>query len=128
VSLIGDRRKCSSTWWAVFLCACLAMGVYLAFDVLDLDGSNLRDLDPGTAMAADTASAEAGRFLPQSFSALGNQDFTAPRVDRRLAGEFSPLVRRAALESTAARAGWFRPRAHLHREVSSTPSRNADPA
>ena len=59
------KRGRSQAWWAVFMCACLAMALHVAFDLLDLDGSELRDLLPGSAGAT---TAETERVFPYVFS------------------------------------------------------------
>ncbi len=62
----GNSNEVIAVLVGVFLCACLAMGVYIAFDVLDLDRSELRDSLPGNAIAAEPAQAETDRVLPQN--------------------------------------------------------------
>jgi hypothetical protein len=65
VRLKPGKRRRSQVWWVVFTCACLAMALYIAFDLLDLDGSELRDLLPGSAGGA---AAETERVFPHVFS------------------------------------------------------------
>lgn len=66
MKLSNSPKPRSRSWWVVMLCASLAMGVYVAFDILDLDGSTSRDLGPGTAIAAEPAFVEAERLLHQA--------------------------------------------------------------
>ena len=50
-------------WWAVYVTACAAMAIFIAFDVLDLDGSDLTTGLPGSAVTADARGPELDRFL-----------------------------------------------------------------
>jgi hypothetical protein len=128
MGVIGIQRRRSHGWWVVFLCACLAMGVYIAFDVLDLDGSNLRDLGPGKAIAAEPAGVDAERLLPQGPSiadALGLAvvsivgGFTSGT--RRLAGQTASIT-------LAAWQGYSLPRIYPGQEASPATSPTDDPA
>jgi len=118
----GVQKQRSRGWWAVLLSACLAMGVYIAFDVLDLDGSDLRDLGPGTAIAAESPSAETDRLLPQILTRLEGQRLVSLRVDSQLTAEASRLFPRGSLNAVATRLDALRPRAHLSRDTSSADS------
>jgi hypothetical protein len=110
------------------MCACLAMAVYIAFDLLDLDGSELRDPLPSNAIAAESAPAETERVFPQRLStpdALGSFSHSlafrsAPEVSRP-----SPSLRIAAF---TARLAHLRPRAYMSREAISTITPPDDPA
>jgi len=50
-------------WWAVYVTACAAMAIFIAFDVLDLDGSDLTTSLPGSVVTADARGPELDRFL-----------------------------------------------------------------
>jgi hypothetical protein len=125
---IGSQRQRSDGWWAVFLCAFLAMGVYIAFEVLDVDGSNLRDMGPGTAIAAEPASADAERFLHHAPAIADAPGLVFPSIPVAFASESRQLAGQATPTTLAARQGHFLPRMHLGREVSSVTSPTEDPA
>jgi len=124
----GIQRRRSRGWWGVFLCACLAMGVYIGFDVLDLDGSDLRDPLPGNAIVAEAAGSEAERFLTQdlSTSEASNPVFL-PLVLSSVSE--SPRVTSGTILSTIAlRLERIRPRVSLGGEMTSPTSTAGDPA
>jgi hypothetical protein len=112
----------------VFLCAILAMGVYIAFDVLDLDGSQMRDSFAGNAIAAEPERVETDRLLHHAHSipeALG-PIYLSP--DLRFISE-SPQV--SPSTTAVPVAAWLtaaRPRADLHQDTSSGSSPTDDPA
>jgi len=126
--VIGIHRQRSHGWWAVFLCACLAMGVYIAFEVLDLDGSNLRDLGPRTAIAAESASADAERFLHQAPSIADAPGLVFPSIAVGFASESRHLSGQVNSPALAAWQGHSLPRTHLGQEASSAGSPTDDPA
>ena len=108
------KGQLSTSWWAVFLFACLAMALYIAFDLLDLDGSNLRQLGRGGAIAAESPSAETDRFLSSPrFSPGENQDPVAIPLKPFLGGEFLQRLPARSLEVAIARRSENRPRAQL---------------
>ena len=128
MSIITIQKQRSPGWWTVFLCACLAMGVYIAFEVLDLDGSNLRDLGPGKAIAAEPAGVDAERLLPQGPSIADTPGPPIPSIawgfasgTRRLAGQTISI-------DLAARQSYFLPRTNLGQEASPATSPTDDPA
>lgn len=53
------QRRRSRIWWGVFCIAFVATGAYIAFDVLDIDGSDLRGPAANGAAAAEPARTEA---------------------------------------------------------------------
>ena len=128
MGVVGIQRRGSHGWWAIFLCACLAMGVYIAFEVLDLDGSNLRDLGPGRAIAAEPAAADAERLLPQAPSIADAPGLAIPSI----AGGFASGTRQLAGQTTsttlAAWQGYSLPRIYLGQEASPATSPTDDPA
>lgn len=126
--LIGTRRRRSRGWWAVFVCACLAMGAYMAFDVLDLDGSNLRNPGPGSAIAAEPGPAEGERLLPQRLATLEAQGLAILPLKLRLTAEPPPPVPCAPLDAAVARRAPNHSRARLHRETSAATPPIGDPA
>ena len=126
--LIGSKSQRSRAWWGVFLCAVLAMGAYIVFDMLDLDGSRLRDAWAGSAIAAEAVGGETERLLPPTQTAphakvLG---FAVGTVGLdSLSGSFRRLA--LALRLGASRSHVL-PRMKLPKESSSTTSPSADPA
>ena len=61
-------REYSPAWWAVMVCAVAAVAVFLAFEVLDLDGSDLarRLFQPLIPAQPTLAEAEGGMRHPAS--------------------------------------------------------------
>jgi hypothetical protein len=125
-----ERRRewRSRGWWAVFLCAFLAMGVYIAFDVLDLDGSNFRNPGPRTAISAEAAPSEAERFLHRIPPIAGSPGLASAAIAIGFASETSQLTRRAASAILAFRPGRSLPRMGLGHEASSATPSTDDPA
>ena len=124
----GVHRRRSRGWWGVFLCACLAMGVYIAFDILDLDGSELRDPLPGDAMAAEPVGGEAERLLAQN---LSTPEVSYPAFLALVLPSVSESPRatsRTTLSTTALRLDRIFPRVFLRRETAATTSTADDPA
>lgn len=124
----GIQRRRSRCWWGVFLCACLAMGVYIGFDVLDLDGSDLRDSLPGNAMVAEAAGSEAERFLTQDLSTpeASNPVFL-PQVLSSVS-ESPRLTSGSSLSTVAPQLERIRPRVSLRGEMNSPTATAGDPA
>ncbi len=125
---IGSGRRRSRAWWGVFLCAVLAMGAYIAFDMLDLDGSSLRDAWPGSAVAAEPAGGETERILSPAevtphAPVLGSA-VAAVDLDR---ASGSP-DRAATMPHSGASLRRVLPRINLARDTSSPASPSADPA
>ena len=124
----GARRRRSGVWWGVFLAACLAMGAYVAFDILDLDGSQLRDPLPSNTLAAESEHLEAGRFphhAPGAPEALGPIDFSL--YHRSLVEPLRGSLRTTAGPMTIRRAA-TRARADLRHDTSPKSSPSNDPA
>ncbi len=122
---MGRRgRRQSWGWWAVFLGACLAMAVYIAFDVIDLDASTFREPDLSSAVADDLAQDEAQRALatPLESPGLISSSLTLPSVEEVP----RPLPPLHAVTSTLPLQ--LRPRAHVGREAHSTASSATEPA
>ena len=126
--LIGSKRQRSRAWWGVCLCAVLAMGAYIVFDMLDLDGSSLRSAWAGSAIAAEAAGGETERLLPPSETApqapilgpaVGAVGFDPPSgfLHRSL-----PMPRLGAWRSPTL------PRTNLAKETASATSPTTDPA
>ncbi len=125
---MGIHRRRSRGWWGVFLCAFLALGVYIAFDVLDLDGSQLRDPLQGNAIAAESTQAETDRLLRYAPLTPETPGPIHLSPDFRFASE-SPQVSPGT--TAVAFAPWLaavRPRANLRQETSSASSPTDDSA
>jgi hypothetical protein len=125
---IGSKRRRSRVWWGVFLCAVLAMGAYIVFDMLDLDGSSLRDAWAGSAIAAEAVGGETERLLPPT-EAAPHATVLGSAVGALWLDPLSCSFRRPA---PALRLGVLHshtlPRTNLAKETSSTTSPSADPA
>lgn len=121
-------RQRSTGWWAVLFVACLAMAIYIAFDLLDLDGSNLRDLGGGTAIAAESPSAETDRLLSHRLSVGGAQDPVAIHPESLVTAGPPQRSFHRSLDGAIARRGGIRPRAQLSRDTSSARSPIGEPA
>ncbi len=107
------------------MCACLAMALYIAFDLLDLDGSVLRDPLFGNAIAA---AAETERVFPHVLSIpeiLGS--FLHSPVFRSVSevSRPAPYVRMATFGAWLAH---LRPRADMKTEAVATIPPPEDPA
>ena len=126
--LHGRQKRRSLGWWSVFLCACLAMGVYIAFDILDLDGSELRNPLPGDTLAAEPARGETERLLPQAPPTPEPLGLLPPSLTLRAVTEHPQNSSRAVPAPSAPRLDRIRPRSHLQQAVSSTRSSTSDPA
>jgi len=113
----------SPAWWAVMVCAVSAVAVFLAFEVLDLDGSDLarRLFQPLIPSQATLAEAEEGTrqaalgfsgagcfrlvgVLSQSSLARGARSTAMPRLSgqRRPRAPLRAFLRRAAFASPGA--------------------------
>lgn len=121
------RRMRVATRWAVISLVGVTMAAFIVFDVLDLDGSNLRHPATGNALTADTAVTEAERLLLRTpdFSAAPGWEVAATRL---------PLPMRSAIAPPDARPSAFRPyhsavRAQVPKETLRDATSNvADPA
>lgn len=116
------RRLVGAVWrwaWALgfaLLCA------YMAFDVLDLDGSQLQQRS-GMAIAAETSSAEADRILKE-----GASPPLVPLHPDALGTDSEVRLQPAGTRLRTSRNGRFLPRRQLSRLDSRTPAQPADPA
>jgi hypothetical protein len=81
-----QRRWCPCSG-IVFVCVFLAMIVFIAFEVLDLDGSNLQYPPASAAIAAEPLSTDVEELLPPSHSIPAAQSRVTPGLDPRLAPE-----------------------------------------
>ncbi len=125
--MVGCSRGRSRAWWGLFLCASLAIGCYLAFDVLGLDGSNLHRLLNNVALAPMAAEPDVRHILPRPPTLPDPPDI--PRApffhemffaSLRIAPGAVPVIASSRFEGS-------RPRAQLGREYSASDS-SASPA
>jgi len=79
-----QRRWCPCSG-LVFVCVFLAMIVFIAFEVLDLDGSNLQHPPVGTAIAAEPSPTDVEELLPPSHSIPATHGRVTPCPDPQLA-------------------------------------------
>lgn len=128
MGLISVQRRRSRAWGGLFLFALLAVGLYIAFEVLDLDGSELSSRLFGTAVAAEPARAETERLLHQAPGTREIPGLLVLSVTLPPVSESSQVAPRRVLATLAALWGCILPRAHLSREASSTDSQLNDPA
>jgi hypothetical protein len=108
--------------------AFLATGAYLAFDVLDLDGSDLRGRPAGGVATAEPAGTEAEGRLRQDHS---RPEVPVPAValpPLRFAAPHHLATPRSAAMASAARRDRFPARAHLARSATRADSPSPDPA
>ena len=112
----------------MFFFAFLATGAYIAFDVLDLDGSDLRARPAGGIAMAEPAGTEAeGRLRPDQ----ARPEAPAPAVilpAPRFAGPHQMTTPRSAAMATAARGDRSPARAHFARSATRSDSPSPDPA
>jgi hypothetical protein len=113
--------------WLVFACAFLAVCAFIAFEVLDVDGSNFPHPPRESVIAAEPTCADLEQLLPRVTSAPGMQTSVFLSVEVPLLPELPDLRSRSS--ATAIRAGTNHtlPRASLRREPSST-ALSDDPA
>ncbi len=113
-------RQHGAVWWGLWTIACLFLCAYIAFDVLDFDGSQLQ-LRSGVVLTSDSASAEAARAVRPRPTPL------AVRLQpSTLASHVMHPPPPAATAVRPRHGERLFPRCHLSRRACSTPA--ADPA
>ena len=123
-----EKKHRSASWWGVFLFACLAMAIYMAFDLLDVDGSSLRDLGRGAAIAAESPSPETDRMHSQGLSTVEGQTPITIHLESWLGAESPQRFSHRSIGPAFVGRDCNRPRAHLFRVPSSANSRIEEPA
>jgi hypothetical protein len=121
-----QKRRCPGGW-VVFLFAFLAVGVFIAFEVLDLDGSNFQRLLPDSVIAAEPASADVEQLLSRLPSAPGVQTSVSLCPELPLSPEPLKVRSRSGINGLCARFNHALPRASLRGEPSPSPL-SEDPA
>jgi hypothetical protein len=111
---------------AMFLGLCLTMGAYVAFDLLDLDGSSLRGAISDGVIAVGEAGAETERICPQPPSPAEVSGVAVLSLVLPSAEVHHPALSLRPLTCTA-RLARFRPRTQVARKASRSPS-PTDPA
>jgi len=122
-----QRRWCPCSG-IVFVCVFLAMVVFIAFEVLDLDGSDVQHLPGSAAIAAEPTLADVEQILPQCNSVLAAHSRVLPCLDPRLRPEAVKLLRPLGGISLIVRLDQARPRSFLRRETSPPTPLSDDPA
>lgn len=118
----------SPAWWAVILCALVGVGVFMVFEVLDLDGSDLykRIFQPPIPSQPTVAEAEGvmrhGAFAAQE--ALGHIHALVVLQQPSTVFAHCPYVATAVL---CKRLTTIRPRADIHRASFPPPAPTDEP-
>lgn len=123
---MGRRR--SRPWWSVFLFAVLATGAYIAFDVLDVDGSDLRGRPASGTAVAEPARTEAEGRLRQDPLTPETPGVASAVPAHRVAALNHRAAPYAATAITVARRHGFLARAHTDRAAARSDSQSSDPA
>ncbi len=121
--LIKPRRR-SWAWWGIFLFALLMIAVYVFFELLDVDGSQLTDVSTRAVIAAEAATAEADRLVRADiflFAALLHLGLSHISLSDLRHLSRVPAFRRARLHRGL-------PRRNPHRKLARTNLSIADPA
>lgn len=113
--------------WAVFVCAFLAVGVFITFEVLDLDGSNFQHPCRDSVIAAEPTSADLKQLLPRCPSTPGAQTSVSLCLNLPLPPEPLEVRSRSGLNGRSAWLNHALPRGSLRGEPS-PPSLSDDPA
>ncbi len=112
----------------MFCFALLATGAYIAFDVLDLDGSDLRGRPASGVAVAEPARAEAEGRLRQDHGMPAAAPPAVGAAAFRIAAPTHLATPRADAMATAARRDRILARAHIARSATRSDSPPADPA
>ena len=121
------RRRRSATWWGVFFWALLLVGVYIFFDILDIDGPQItRRLGHQALIVVETPDGVAERFFRADLATIHAPDLIASSLSRpSLTGfhEVSPAQMCLRL-----RQNRIRPRLNLSAELTRRSPSASDPA
>ena len=118
------QRRRSRVWWAVLSFALLLFAAYLVFDVLDIDGSQMRGRVTNDMVITQQVDAE--RLCRADLSISGSTDLLYPS----LPGLLSTAIARVSPATTIfrIRRSGSLPRVNLYRELARVSSPIADPA
>jgi hypothetical protein len=120
---LGKAQKRSWAWWGVVSFVLLTIGAYVIFDILDVDGSQIR-WPAGDAVMTQQVDAE--RFFRADLSIPGSTDLISPSLSRNSStaiGKISP-----ATTILRIRRSWSLPRVNLYQDLARASSPTADPA
>lgn len=124
------RGRCSLGGRGVLFCALLAMGFYVAFDLLDLDGSDLCNQLLQNVLAVDPPQGDAEFFLAQDHSGPEGLGLAALPSGLQFAPDPAKLLLRTALTTFNVGPNRIHFRPHARRGIASTTrtSPTGDPA
>jgi hypothetical protein len=125
VRLIGAQRRRSWVWWGVIAFALLAIGAYVLFDILDVDGSQMTGWPAGDIIVAWTPQVEADRLLRADLSTADPTGLISLSLRRCSSIEDRGLSPAAAI--LRVRQSRLLPRMNLHRETARAGSPSIDP-
>jgi hypothetical protein len=119
------QRRRSWAWRGVILVALLTIGAYVAFDILDVDGSQMTGWPADDMIVAEALQAEADRFFradtyPPDSTGLRDLSLARWSTTERHGLLFGALLLRI-------RQRRMIPRVDLHRALAQTSSLSADP-
>lgn len=129
MTFIRDLKKQSWSWRFLLLIGFLVFGTYLAFDVLDLDGSNLpSDLSRNTIATLESSQTEAERLFRLDYSTLATSGQVCLIRIPQVVADPQPSVIRALTRIHAVHHQQILARMHVTPEATSSSSAAADPA
>lgn len=120
------KRARPAVWSGVFVSALLLVSVYVFFDVLDVDGSQMTGWPAGDIMVVMTQQVDAERFFHPDFSASGPIDFVPSSRVRLSSAEIDNIS--TATTILRIRQSRLLPRVNLCQELACACSPSADPA
>lgn len=129
MKFIRDLRKQSWRWRFLLLIGFLVFGTYLAFDVLDLDGSNLpSDISSNTIANLEATQTDAERTFRSHYSALATswqaRFLLIPQCSTELESPFARFPTR----TVATPHPRILAHTHIGRDTAPSSSSSADPA
>ena len=121
----GRWRPCSGT---VFACVFVAMVVFIAFEALDVDGSNLQHPPAGATVAAEPASTDVEELVPLSHAVPMSQSRVPAFLDHCCPPEAVKHLYPLDKNTLIARLDQARPRSFLRRKTPPPSPLSDDPA
>jgi hypothetical protein len=121
----GRWRPCSGI---VFVCVFMATVVFIAFEVLDLDGSNLQGRSAGVAIAAEAAPTDVEELLSSSHAVPMSQSRVPAFLDHCCPPEAVKHLYPLDKNTLIARLDQARPRSFLGRKTPPPIPLSDDPA
>ncbi len=126
---MGRRgRRRSRGWWAVFLSASLAMAAYIAFDVLDLEGSGPFGSLSTTVPTEERTDSETESFVSHLPRFLEPQNLVSSPLPPQSVAKVLQSLPHLLLVTSTTPLVHLRPRARVAREALGTPSAPTEPA